>query len=93
MNENNIRTLLEDTTFERTIAPKDDPSIQVLVDLLKRKALNKATAININANPQIIAQLKALKRIRLTRNPHRAYLTDLGLLIADGELSLRKYDP
>ena len=92
--EHSDKELLEDTSFDRIIAPKDDIKIQLLVRLLKKRVIDPKSAIIVdNVKKEILKELAELGRIiHKHHSPAKVYLTPLGILIAQGELIIRKYE-
>ena len=88
-----IRSLLEDTTFDREISPRDERS-NLLISLLKNRAFDKNKSILLSEYPITMEELEPLikqKRVELiSQSPIRIYLTPMGKLVALGELSLRE---
>ncbi len=93
INKIELEGLLEDTTFDREISPKDERS-NLLVSFLKKKAFDRKTSILLSKYPikiEYLDKLIKLKRIEvISESPIRAYLTPIGKLVALGEYSLRE---
>ena len=87
------RELLEDTTFDREVAPKNQIS-NLLVSLIKKKAFNEKSAQLQSDYPIKAEEMDSLLkqgRIEMfSQSPMKIYLTPLGKLVALGELSLRE---
>ncbi len=85
------KELLEDTTFDREIAPKDIKG-DLLVDLLKKKAFDKNSSILLSKYYlKEINQLIKEKRIKMILdNPIKYYLTEIGRIVTYGEFTLRQ---
>ncbi len=87
------KELLEDTTFDRVVAPKDQIS-NLLISLIKKKSFNEETALLLSDYPIKAEDLEPLiknGRVELfSKSPMKIYLTQLGKLVALGELSLRE---
>lgn len=87
------KELLEDTTFDREIVPRDEIG-DLLVSLLKKRVFDENSAVDISNYPIKLEQLEPLiknERVELISNsPIKIYLKPLGKLVALGELSLRE---
>ncbi len=87
------KELLEDTTFDREIVPRDEIG-DLLVSLLKKRVFDKNSAVDLSKYPIKLEQLEPLiknNRVELiSKSPIKIYLKPLGKLVALGELSLRE---
>ena len=85
--------LLKDTSFDREIVPKSKVG-DLLVSLLKKKAINEASAQLLSKYPIKIEDLEPLikqGRVELiSHSPIKVFLTPIGKLVALGEYSLRE---
>ena len=90
-----IENLLNETDFDRTVAPKTNIS-DLMVSLLKKGAYDEKSAIllsNYPVNPANLDNLIKTGRVKIFSNsPTKIYLTDMGQIIAAGELSLRNHE-
>jgi hypothetical protein len=89
------KELLNDTTFDREIAPKDNIS-DLLVNLIKNKAFDEKSALQIsNCLPNRLSLYVLIKQDKIeifSKDPQNTlgiYLTKLGKIVAFGEVSLR----
>ena len=87
------KELLDDISFDRKVAPKDQIS-NLLVSLIKKKAFDENTAIELskyNVKAEELDTLIKNGRVEIfSKSPTKIYLTELGKLVALGELSIRK---
>jgi hypothetical protein len=94
--KDDVEDFLADTTFDRSVAPRDDERINFLVDLFLNGTRSKKKAIDISTidiDAGILRDLARTKRIAITGfKKKRVYLSKIGAVVALGELSLRRYD-
>ncbi|MFX0132027.1 MAG: hypothetical protein ACFFDN_00145 [Candidatus Hodarchaeota archaeon] len=87
------KELLEDTSFDREIVPKDEIG-DLLVSLLKNRAYDESSAVLLSRYPVKVGQIDQLikeDRIKLiSQIPTKLYLTKMGKIIACGEYALRQ---
>ena len=87
------KELLEDTSFDREIVPKDQVG-DLLVSLLRKKALDESTGVLLSKYPLKEGQIDRLirdDRIGLvSKSPMKVYLTEIGKIVAAGEFALRE---
>ena len=88
-----VKELLEDSSFDREIIPKD-PEGDLLVSLFKKKAFKETSAVDLAKYPKIdefIDRLIKENRVKVFSNsPMKIYLTPIGKIVACGEFSLRR---
>jgi len=87
------KELLEDISFDREVAPKDQEG-DLLVGLLKRKAYDEKSAVDLAKFPvreEFIDRLIKEDRIRVFANsPMKVFLSPIGKMVAMGEFALRR---
>lgn len=87
-----IKALLDDTSFDRQIAPKD-PASNLLVNLLRKRAIDEKSAVLLSECAIKEDQLDPLLqtgRVQMFANsPTKVYLSKMGQIVACGELSIR----
>jgi hypothetical protein len=92
-NKSEIEQVLNDTEFEKKFVSKTHAS-DVLVSLLKKGAVDKESAIllsNYPIKPEELDPLIKNGRVQMFANsPMRIYLTDMGQIVAAGEMALRQ---
>lgn len=89
------KELLEDTSFDREIVPKDEIG-DLLVSLLKKRAYDEKSAVLLSQYPVKIGQIDQLikeDRIRLiSQRTTKIYLTKMGKIIACGEYAIQQQE-
>ncbi len=87
------KELLEDTSFDREVAPRNQVG-DLLVSLLKKKAFDVTSAQPLSKYPLKMKDLEPLiknGRIELiSQDPIKIYLKPIGKIVAMGEYSLRE---
>ena len=87
------KELLEDTSFDREVVPRDKEG-DLLVSLLKKKAFNEHSAVDLSKYPikeEFIDRLIKEERINVfSESPMKIYLTPMGKIVAYGEFALRR---
>jgi hypothetical protein len=87
------KELLDDTSFDREVVPKDQEG-DLLVSLLKAKAFDMKSAIGLAKYPiseeSIDRLIKEERVIAFSENPMKIYLTPMGKIIAGGEFAIRR---
>ena len=87
------RDLLEDTSFDREIVPRDKEG-DLLVSLFKNKAYDKGTSLQLAKYPikeeDLTRLIKEERVIVFSESPMKIYLTEIGRIVACGEFALRQ---
>lgn len=87
------KELLEDTSFDREIVPRDELG-NLLISLLKHKAYDRGSAIEREKYPIREGDLSELIKLRyiesFSASPTKLYLTNKGKILAYGEYCLRE---
>lgn len=87
------KELLEDTSFDREVVPKDQEG-DLLVSLFKKKAFDKQSAMEFAKyfmKEDILDRLIKDERIVVfSESPMKVYLAPIGKIIACGEFALRR---
>ena len=87
------KELLEETSFERQIIPKDETG-NLLRSLLKKRAFSNKRGIKREKYPIKESDLNKLKKLgivaSITASPEKLHLTEKGKIVAFGEYSLSK---
>ncbi len=87
------KELLEDTSFDREVAPRDEAG-NLLVSLLRKRAFDENTGVLLSQYPIKEEQLDKLikeERVKLySSSPVKICLTKIGKIVACGEFSLRE---
>ena len=87
------KELLEETSFDRQIVPKDEIG-NLLRSLLKKRAFSDKRGIEREKYPIKDSDLNELVKlgivVSITTSPEKLYLTEKGKIVAFGEYSLSK---
>ena len=94
MSENmSNKELLDDVSFDRTVAPRDEVS-NLMVSLLNKRAFDEKHGKLRSDYPLKDKDLKELVKLGIiecfTASPEKLFLSEKGRIVAYGEYSMRK---